>query len=355
MSARDLLYQRADDAISLGTGLETAATSDELGHIWADLTMVARALVQEEVDARDIAAVISRELRALTKRACQLAETAMIEAGFGGAPADYALLVLGSGGRGESLLAMDQDNAIIFAEGESGGAADQWFEELGRRIADTLNNAGVSYCKGGIMASNAAWRMDVAGWEKALQSWISRSKPEDILNCDIFFDAVAVHGAEELADKLRQNAMRLAQNTPSFLHLLAQNAGNFELPVGWFGRFKTDGGRIDLKMGGIMPVFSAARVVALTHGIKDRSTPERLEAFREIDHNVTEKIDNLIEAHRIMLGLILGQQLADIEVGLALSNKVAPAQLSGFERQELKWAIEQIPSVADLLGIPAGG
>ena len=64
--------------------------------------------------------MISRELRALTARACELAEAEMAEAGLGEAPAPYALLVLGSGGRGESLLAMDQDNALIYADGRPG-------------------------------------------------------------------------------------------------------------------------------------------------------------------------------------------------------------------------------------------
>ena len=55
-------------------------------------------------------------------------------------------MILGSGGRGESLLAMDQDNAIVFAEGSEGGKADNWCEQLGRRMSDILDGAGVSYC-----------------------------------------------------------------------------------------------------------------------------------------------------------------------------------------------------------------
>ena len=49
----------------------------------------------------------------MTARAAEIAEAEMIAAGHGPAPADYALLVLGSGGRGESLLAPDQDNALV--------------------------------------------------------------------------------------------------------------------------------------------------------------------------------------------------------------------------------------------------
>lgn len=355
LSARDLLRQRAGDAVSLGDCIESAQSSAELGRIWADLTMVVRALVHEDVDARDIAAIVSRELRALTRRACELAERELAEAGEGTPPEPYAMLVLGSGGRGESLLAMDQDNAIVFREGQPGAAADRWFEALGKRVADILNDAGVAYCKGGVMASNPEWRKDLAGWRGTLESWISRSRPEDLLSSDIFFDALPVHGEAGLAEALDAEARTLAKGARPFLRFLALNASRFDLPLGWFGRLTLDHGRVDLKLGGIMPVFSAARVVALEQGLTARSTPERLEAARELQLAPERIIDNLIEAHHVLLNLILRQQLRDIDRGLPLSNKVAPGELSGSEKQRLKWALEQIPSVADLLGTPALG
>ena len=177
LSARDLLKQRADDAMSLGDGILRAESTEELGVVWAGLTTVARGLVSEDVDPRDIAAVISRELRALTGRACDLAEQEMVAEGNGEPPTPYAMFVLGSGGRGESLLAMDQDNAIVFAAGEPGGEADQWFEDLGQKVAVTLNEAGVVFCKGGIMASNAQWRMNASRWRDTVSEWLSKSRP----------------------------------------------------------------------------------------------------------------------------------------------------------------------------------
>ncbi|MEQ9608170.1 MAG: exonuclease domain-containing protein, partial [Kiloniellaceae bacterium] len=83
LSARDLLRQRASDALSLGDSLEQAETPEDLGRIWAGLTTVARGLVYEEADPRDIAAIVSRELRALTKRACELAEAILAARGEG--------------------------------------------------------------------------------------------------------------------------------------------------------------------------------------------------------------------------------------------------------------------------------
>ena len=83
------------------------------------------------LSGRDIAEVISRELGALTGQAAVIAERIMRERGEGGPPCRYAMIVLGSAGRGESLLAMDQDNAVIFEHGEPEASEDRWFAALG--------------------------------------------------------------------------------------------------------------------------------------------------------------------------------------------------------------------------------
>ena len=355
LSARDLLKQRADTAVALGNDIDTAGSTEELGKVWAGLTTVVRALVSEDVDSHDIAAVISRELRSLTQRACVLGEAAMEMRGKGPPPQPYAMFVLGSGGRGESLLAMDQDNAIIFAKGGPGSDADLWFAELGIVVADTLNDAGVSHCKGGIMASNSEWRMDAGHWRVVVSQWLSKSQPEDILNADIFFDAKSVHGEDTLLASLRADALRAAQNAHGFLSAMQMRAGEFTSPVGWFGQWRLEDGRVDLKRAGLMPLFSAARVLALRHGVAEPSTPGRLDAVRTAGIEAAHVIDDLIEAHKILLSAILRQQLRDIEAGLKLGNSMDPAQMSGHDLQQVRWAIDQVPKVRDLLGIPAYG
>jgi DNA polymerase-3 subunit epsilon/CBS domain-containing protein len=287
-------------------------------------------------------------LCALTRRACQIAEDEL-----GEPPVPYAMMVLGSGGRGESLLAMDQDNAIIYLEGDPGSEVDNWFETLGIRVADLLHMSGVPYCKGGIMASNSEWRMSVMHWEKQIGKWISRTSPEDILKTDIFFDAVAVHGDFGLMDKITNHALELGSGSREFLHLLSSNAADVNSPLGMFGRFRLDQGRIDVKLGGIMPIFSSARVEAIRYRITERSTPGRLRAVQLESDRPEQLFNNLIEAHRIILTAILKQQLYDLENGISLSNKVAPEAMNATAKSNLKWALEQVSSVTDLLGVPA--
>ena len=134
-------------------------------------------------------------------------------------------MVLGSAGRGESLLAMDQDNAIVFAEGEPDGPEDRWFAALGAHVADILHEVGVPYCAGGVMAKNAPWRGSLATWRARVRHWISRSNPQDLLCVDIFFDLRGVHGDTGLAATLWREGFDLAAGEVSFAKLLAETAG----------------------------------------------------------------------------------------------------------------------------------
>lgn len=354
LSARDLLRQRSQDAYVLGQGISDATSPEQLGRIWPELASVARGLVAEEVDGREVAAIISRELRGLTRKACIIAEQEMAEAGKGTPPVPYAMLVLGSGGRGESLLAMDQDNAIVFKKGAPDSAIDKWFAQLGKRVADILDMVGVPYCNGGVMASNAEWRMDVDGWRQQVASWISRSKPEDIMNSDIFFDCRAVHGELSLLDEVRPPALVAAGGSTNFLKLMAMNASEIRPMLGWFGKFKLKDGRMDLKRGGLMPIFSTARLLAIKFGSEALSTPARLSEIHDHLGPTAHVADNLIEAHRFILEAILRQQLLDIEAGIRPSNSVDPKTLSALDRRELKWALEQVSAIPDLLGNPYG-
>jgi CBS domain-containing protein len=109
---------------------------------------------------------------------------------------------------------------------------------------------------------------------------------------------------------------------------------------------------MDLKMGGILPIFSCARILAIQHRIDKHSTPDRLRAACALQDTMDSVYENLEEAHRIIFNIILQQQLADIENGISPSNFIAPASLSASMRKQLKWALDRVPGVSNLLGDP---
>jgi DNA polymerase-3 subunit epsilon/CBS domain-containing protein len=296
----------------------------------------------EKVSARNVAAVISRELGALTRQAAVIAQERMRAAGQGEPPGPFAVAVLGSGGRGESLLAMDQDNALFFADGAPGGAEDRWFEALGAQIADILHEVGLPYCKGGVMAKNAPWRGSAKTWRDRVASWITRSKPEDLLCVDIFFDLRGVHGDTALANGLRAHAFDLAKGQTAFIKLLVESAGAVELGLNFFGGFRTDKGRIELKRLGLFGIVTAARALAIRYHILARATPDRLVAVGGLGIGGEHDLQGLVDASGVFLDLILAQQLDDVEHGLAPSNAVAVKRLSRRERERLRAALEQV-------------
>ncbi len=342
LSARDLLRLRAGEAVSLGDEIDEARDVPELGLAWSKLRDVAASLLAENVPVRDIAAIISRELGALTRQATLIAERRMRDAGLGKPPCGYAMTVLGSGGRGESLLAMDQDNALVFEHGDPGGKEDAWFATLGQHVADILNEVGVPYCKGGVMASNAAWRGSVATWHERIADWIGRSRPADLLAVDIFFDMRGVHGNLALADALWRHAFAAANGKVEFAKLLAEASGHVEKALGFFGGFRTEHGRIDLKRAGLFGIVSTATVLAIRHHIVERATPARLLGLRALGLGGDRDIDGLIDAQATFLEFILSQQLEDIHEGRAPTNTVAVKRLSARERERLQSALQAV-------------
>jgi DNA polymerase-3 subunit epsilon/CBS domain-containing protein len=348
VSARDLLKLRASAAINLDDTIEHAASPAEMAAAWAMLPGVADALIAERIDARAIAEIVSEELCAMTRRAAILAEAEMAGEGHGPPPCPYTVLVLGSGGRGESLLAADQDNAIVFAEGDPDGPADRWFARLGEKIADLLDQSGVPYCKGGIMAKNAGWRGSLTHWKERVADWIGRSRPEDLLNVDIFFDLRPVHGDLTLGETLFVHAYELGHSRPEFAKLLGEQIAPGS-PFTMFGNLQLEGGRIDLKMHGLFPVVAMARTLAIRHGVRARSTRERLEGLIGLDIGGDEDMTAMLSAHSFILGLLLAQQSRDLYAGLPVSNRVEVAKLDRTQRAELKAALKALQPAPDLV------
>jgi CBS domain-containing protein len=348
ISARDLLRLRAGEAVALGDEIDAAPDIPALGSTWAKLPAVVASLLAEEVSAHDIAAVISDEVAALTRQAAVIAEARMRDAGHGGPMCSYAVAVLGSAGRGESLLTMDQDNALVFVQGTPGSAEDEWFAKFGAHIADILHEVGVPYCKGGVMAKNPQWRGSLATWQERIRDWISRSNPQSLLFVDIFFDMRAVHGDGGLCASLWRYAFDAARDQVGFAKLLAEAAGGVEQGLGFFGGFRTKQGRIDLKKTGLFGIVTTARTLAIRHHVVERSTRARLTGIKAMGIGAANDLDALIEAQETFLGLALAQQIEDIEQGRPPSNAVAVKRLPARDRERLRAAFEAVGNLDEV-------
>lgn len=349
ISARDLLRLRASAAIQLDDAIDAARSDADMAAAWASLPSVASALVAEKIEARTVAEIVSEELRAMTRRAAILAEEEMKIVGLGDPPSRYAVLVLGSAGRGESLLAADQDNAIVFERGAPGGPEDRWFGALGGRIAAILDTAGIAYCKGGVMAKNAEWRGSLDLWRERISQWVRRSRPQDLLNIDIFFDLAPVHGERALGETLFEDAYAYGHADATFPLVLGERLASLHTAFTLFGGLRTEESRIDLKRYALFPLVSAARALSIRHNIRARSTRERLEGLLERQIGSESAIRRVLAAHDLVLSLMLAQQGRDRHQGVPLSNRVEVATLPRDRRGALRTALRDLQIVPELM------
>jgi CBS domain-containing protein len=345
VSARSLLKLRSGGGLKLGDGIAVAATPADLRAVHDELAVLAGELRADGIEARDIAGIESALIRDMTARAAALAERAMAADGLGPAPGAWCVLVLGSGGRGESLLAADQDNAIVYED----GAPDAWYAEAGRRIADTLDAAGIPYCKGGVMAREPAWRGALGAWRDRVAGWVASPEGENLLSVDIFFDFAPVFGDMRLGQMLRAHALAEAQGSRAFLRLLAAEVENLSAPLGPFGRFRIEQGRTDLKKGGLLAIVGGTRALALRHGIAETGTAQRLRALMAAGQVNATDAEALIAAQAVIQRCVLDQQIADITRGLSPSSRIEVDRLKPPERAQLKKALRQAAEIGLIL------
>lgn len=304
---------------------------------------VARALLDEGVPARDVVALVNGINLDLHRRVLERTLAA-----HGPPPLPFTPLVMGSLGRGESLLRPDQDNGLILADYPDAEHArvDEWFRAFSQAFVLALEAAGFPLCTGGIMARNPLWRKSQAQWKQQFEIWARRRAGAALLFADIAFDFRAAWGDVANAEALRAHLARVLAAQPALLGAMAAQSATLTVGLTLWGGFADDepgpGTRTDLKLHGLMPLVAATRLLALREGIAATGTPERLLALAERGAISAREHEALSRAFDLLLEAVLRQQLADHAAGQPPGNLVDTAALPREERHALRDALKAV-------------
>jgi len=324
------------DALTHGDDLEGLKATKEVQ------IRVALDLMQDAVPSPEIQAFLSRINCDIYRAVVRLCLRQMAADDRGASPVDFDVVVMGSGGRGESFLHPDQDNGFIVEDypPEEHNRIDAWFVELAERITDALAEVGFAYCNGNVMAINPVWRKTISEWRAQIRGWLGRSRGMWLRYCDIFFDFACVFGRGELTRQLRKEITELAPH-PFFLRELFKVDEEHGVALGLFDRLKPDPlpgpnqGKLNLKLTGTLPLVGAVRIMALRERIEERSTLERIRALHRQGVLDDDEQDYLSGAYRHISALLLGQQLEDYRNGREQGNHVPIDALSEREKDML--------------------
>ncbi len=270
-------------------------------------------------------------------------------------PTTFSWLSIGSQGRKEQLLFTDQDNALIFEDvaEEKHKETQSYFIELSKLITKGLNVIGFEFCEADMMASNPAWCKPVSEWQEQFSNWIVRPNEKAILLSSIFFDYSHIYGNKKLVDTLTTSIFKSLENSSLFCRILAKDALKNPPPLGFFKQFLVEhnGEHKDLfniKSRALMPLIDAARVLTLSHQIRDiNNTSERFAKLAEVEPNNAELFNSCAYAFKALLKFRTKQGLLNDNSGKFIELQT----LTKEEKLKLRRCFKPIHEVQESLKI----
>jgi CBS domain-containing protein len=347
LTNHDLMMLQGTSPLSVAREIGNQDTIDGLIPASQKIDKTVSLLVREGAKAGNITRIITEINDRLLKKVLEITESRM-----GSPPRSYCWIVFGSEGRKEQTFRTDQDNAIIYDDGDGGEEAVTYFHEFAVRIKDALARCGLPICKADYMASNPEWCQPLGVWKKYFSNWINSPTPEAILRSLIFFDFRPVHGNILLAERLRAFLGHEVRDKELFLAHMASSVVKNRPPLDFFGKFRcekkgTNQGKIDLKINGLSPIIDAARLSALEMKVYNTSTLERLMELRDRDGTVSRFAGELEQAFEFLLSLRLRHQFQQIREGEEPDNHLDPCCLGTMERTQLKVSFKLILAVQE--------
>lgn len=345
----DIIRYESQSSLYLVNSIFNQPDVAGLQSLLPDLRATFIRMVNDQATAHMVGSAMAGIGRAFTQRLLELAEQTL-----GPPPVPYCFMVAGSMARDEQLLVTDQDNALVLDDRFDPAQHDAYFAALAQFVSDGLAACGYSYCKGGIMASNAQWRQPLSVWRDYFQQWIDKPKPQTLLHSCIFFDLDGVYGEVELVENLKDLLAQKASSNPAFLAALARNALNRTPPLGFFRTFvmETDGQQkhiINLKGRGTAPLTDLIRVHALACGSKAQNSLERLDAIGKTKLLQPEALGQLRYALEFLSLVRVRHQAMAAAEGAQPNNYIEPEKVSASDRHNLKEAFQVLSNAQKFL------
>ncbi|MFY9976434.1 MAG: putative nucleotidyltransferase substrate binding domain-containing protein [Chromatiaceae bacterium] len=349
LSTTDLTRFQSSNAVYLVGDIHKARDLDTLVQISAKVSEIQIHLVNGGATADQVGQAISAITDAITLRLLELAEEEL-----GAPPVPYAWMVGGSQARREQSSHSDQDNALLIAD-HMKPEDDAYFAALAGYVNDGLNACGYVYCPGDVMAKNPKWRQPLRIWKKYFTTWIERPDPMALMLSSVFFDLRPLRDTEGLFEEIHDTILEHSKSNRIFIAYMAANALKHRPPLGFFRNFVLiHGGEhdhtFDIKHRGIVPIIDLARIYALSSGIDETNTLERLRAAADTSVLSREGAANLVDAAELIGTLRMRHQVRQLRRGEKADNFLSPEELSPLERGHLKDAFVLINTMQESLG-----
>lgn len=278
---------------------------------------------------------------ALQHRLVELILDDMDREGLGRPPARFAVIVMGSGGRGEMLLRPDQDNGLIIDD-RVAEAGLEWFRTFSERLNPGLEEIGYRLCPGNVMARNPEYRCTLGEWQAKLSRLVDNPGRKEARAANIVLDFATLYGDDTLTARLRGHLNRRLEDGDGkmLFRMMVSDDAKIAQPLGFFNRLVTTPHKgsqvIDLKRTGLRIIVDAMRVFALREGVSRCKTMERIAALRRLGVFDADFSESMRIAFEELQDLLFTHQLDQVERGETPDPLVRMERLSSHDKERLR-------------------
>ncbi|MDN3519347.1 DUF294 nucleotidyltransferase-like domain-containing protein [Aquisalimonas lutea] len=341
MSETAMIQALAKPPQTLDAEIRDAADVDALVRLRRKIPVAAAAVHESHRSAGTAVRALTEMHLALQHRLVELILDDMYREGLGRPPARFAVVVMGSGGRGEMLLRPDQDNGLIIDD-RVDAAGHEWFRDFAERLNPALDEIGYRLCPGNVMARNPEYRHTLTDWKAKLSRLVANPGRQEARAANIVLDFSTLYGDDSLTARLRAHLNQELQGGRGkmLFRMMVSDDAKIAQPLGLFNRLVTTSHQgsqvIDLKRTGLRIIVDAMRVFALREGISRCKTIERIASLRRLGVFDADFAETMRIAFEELQDLLFTHQLDQVERGEIPDPLVRMERLSSHDRERLR-------------------
>jgi CBS domain-containing protein len=340
--AMDLASVELRNPLLIRAAIESAQTIDELINASRLLSPSLVELHDTGIPALHVGALMSAIVGAILVRLLKLSHS--IES-----PVIHSWLMLGSMARREPLPVSDVDTAIVWADLAGSVDATDEIQKSAKEILDRMEKCGLCRCPDGANADNLLFSRSRSSWIEVSRGWLTDpTRAGALLLSSIAADSQPL--TEMALGRTITDTIRETTRSTEFLRELLRFALTRKPPIGFVRDFVIEHsgenrGGLDLKQGGLRPISSLARWLAIAQGDVRGGTIERLKRAASAGLLKEEDGEILINAFKDIYQLVFDNEIAAIRNGNEASSWISPDQLDSLTRRHLRESFRAVASI----------
>ena len=259
-------------------------------------------------------------------------------------------LVLGSIARQEPLPRSDVDTALVWEDLPDGPPPARKLQRWADRVLGNMERCGLQRCVDGANATNPIFAQSKSAFTATAASWIQNPTQSDaLLLSSMIADSRPL--TEIPLGRAVSDAMLATTRSREYLTRLLRYSTTARPPVGFVRNFVVEHsgenrGQLNLKAGGLVPIASLGRWIAIVTGNDRGTTITRLRRGQDEGLLTTDETDTLIRAFEYIYGLLLDHEITAIRDGApAPTTWIAPRELDTLTRRYLREAFRAVAEV----------